>query len=403
MDKLKIIFLYFSFGLLPVITYGQQIANYISNGSFEDSYNCSSTSIQTIKFWSDSTCQASARFSYCNGFVPNQFNTEYQIPRTGNTFIGSTFYYTFNSTRAYLKNRLKTNLQSGKTYCVKFYVNMMNTSTYGNDGFGIYFGNSSLDTITTCISARNYLTPQVKCPNGVPITDTLGWTPITGTFVANGTEKYAMIGIFKPNGMVDTVLINPTYGPSCFADACIDDVSCIPVDLLAYAGPDQFCIPGDSVFIGRQPDFATDSGCVWYKLPNMVTSIDTVSGLWVKPVVTTTYVVRQQLECSALKWDTVVVFQGLVGLKELKWYADNIKLFPNPSTDRLYISFPKGMDLDVGKTIVLNNLGQIIREENLEIKNGTTVIETSNFDPGSYQIHFEIKAGTVTKQFVKLN
>src|SRR5690606_22419827 len=139
------------------------------------------------------------------------------------------------------------------------------------------------------------------------ITDTLNWVAITGTFVANGTEKYLLLGNFLSDDDTDTLMINPTNLPTIATEAGIDDVSCIPLDLEAYAGRDTTILYGDSVYIGREPDFATDPYCVWYKLPDTANAIDTTSGLWVKPSVTTTYVVKQELECSSLKWDTVVV------------------------------------------------------------------------------------------------
>lgn len=122
---------------------------------------------------------------------------------------------------------MKTNLQSGVTYCVKFYVIIMNTTPHGNDGFAIYFGSNLIDTITQCGKPLSFITPQVICTFGNPIIDTLGWTPITGTFVATGNEQYALIGIFKPNGMLTTPLINPTNLPLVYTDACIEDVSCL--------------------------------------------------------------------------------------------------------------------------------------------------------------------------------
>jgi hypothetical protein len=316
----------------------QRIGNCVNNGSFEKLYDCTTNSLLKAKYWTgiDSLCYGGLLRSECNGQVPSNFGT-YQYPHSGQSYITSGFYYVINSIyqRTYSKNRLKLMLKTGKTYCVKFYVNITNSSSYGMDGFGAYFGDNSIDTINYCNVPLSYLTPQVQNPQGNIITDTLNWVAITGTFTANGTEKFLLLGNFLANNAVDTLMMNPTSLPTKYTNVNIDDVSCIEVNLPAYAGRDTTIYTGDSTYIGREPDFAIDSGCVWYQLPNTITSIARMSGIWVKPngPGTYTYVVRQHLECSALKWDTVVVTVRNfdVGIKENNtdnWLVD---LFPNPA------------------------------------------------------------------------
>ncbi len=403
MDRIKIFFIYISVGLSFLNFRGQQIGNYLSNGSFENLYDCNGQSLLKVKNWLsiDSIGYGAAFMSTCNNKVPWNANT-YQIPRTGNTYMLSTLYW-YNNGRGYLKNRLKATLQLGKVYCVKFYVNIANTSPFGMDGFGIFFGNNTIDTITLINSPLSYLSPQVKNPIGSVIKDTLNWVSITGTFVANGTEKYALLGNFLADNAITTGSIGGTHYPQNWTDVCIDDVSCIELNLPAFAGSDKVINIGDSTFIGRQSDFAIDPGCIWYKLPNMTTSIDTISGLWVKPTTTTTYVVRQQLDCSPLKWDTVVVTinTNLVDIAKIQWFSDNISLFPIPTSDNLNISFPS--QLDIQNFNISNSLGQIIREEEIEIKNASYNIQTSDLKNGIYQIHFKTQFGVVTKKFVKTN
>ncbi len=290
-------------------------------------------------------------------------------------------------------------LKPNVKYCAKYHVVNTNNSVLGIDSYGAYFGDTTLDTITQCTLPLVYLTPQIESQAGIVITDTLNWVAITGTFVASGIEKYMVLGNFKSNAATNTLVINPTFFPTLAHDLYIDDVSLIEIDLPAYAGPDKPCIPGDSVFIGREPDFAIDPGCIWYKLPFMLQPIDTISGLWVKPTTTSTYVVRQELDCSPLKWDTVVVFMDAVGLKNLKWYSDNISLFPNPTETDLTVTF--GSQAALSKITIINYLGQTIREKDLQIKDTRLTVPTSDLDKGIYFIQFKTSVGTVTKQFVK--
>jgi hypothetical protein len=269
------------------------------------------------------------------------------------------------------------------------------------DGFGAYFGDNTIDTITHCTIPLTYLTPQVKNPPGNAITDTLNWVPITGTFTATGNEKYMVIGNFLADNAVTTASIGGPYFPQQWTDVYIDDVSCIEVDLPAYAGPDKFIINGDSAFIGREPDFAVDKGCFWYKLPGME-PLDTISGLWVKPVVTTTYVVKQELECSALKWDTVVVYVDYVGLSETENSKFKVKAYPVPADGHIFLEIDgKGIHMGYMQFSIVNLFGQSIREGNVVIKEKVTQISTENFPEGIYFL--KLSAGgkpNIVKRFV---
>jgi hypothetical protein len=316
----------------------QRIGNCVNNGSFEKLYDCTTNSLLKAKYWTgiDSLCYGGRLVSICNGNVPLNYGT-YQYPRLGQSYLWTGFYAPGNTPyeRTYSKNRLKSTLKTGKTYCVKFFVNITNKSTYAMDGFGAYFGNNSIDTINYCNIPLSYITPQIQNPKGNIITDTLNWVAISGTFTANGTEKFLLLGNYISNSELDTLMINPTNLPAKFTEVSIDDVSCIEVNLPAYAGRDTTIYTGDSTYIGRESDFAIDSGCVWYQLPNTITSIARISGMWVKPNApgTYTYVVKQQLECSALKWDTVVVTVRNfdVGIKENNTDRWQVDLFPNPA------------------------------------------------------------------------
>ncbi|MBX3165658.1 MAG: T9SS type A sorting domain-containing protein [Bacteroidetes bacterium] len=377
----------------------QRIGNYVANGSFEEHHDCSifSNSLQQVKHWLsiDSLSYGAVYNAVCNTRVPFNGGVGFQYPKTGNACVGSIFYWPHidNYLRGYLKNRLKSNLQVGKTYCVKFYINVTNESTHGIDGIGAYFGGSEIDTITKCTIPLSYIAPQVQNPQGNIITDTLNWVAVTGTFTANGTEKYLVLGNFLSDEDTDTLMINPTNLPAIWSDVLIDDVSCIEIDLLAYAGRDTTIFLNDSVYIGREKDFATDSYCVWYKLPDTANAIDTISGLWVKPSVTTTYVVKQELECSSLKWDTVVVSVGYVGLNEYAMSNMQIELYPNPAQNEITIkSNHESEDLLVEITDVMSRK---LVNTRVKIKDYTTDMEVDLLN-GVYFIRFTNTEGKIS-------
>jgi len=380
----------------------QQIANYVNNGGFEDITQCIGFSNSKLKYWSlvDTNKFTGYKvFNKCLGNTPS-YGTDFQWPRSDSGFIAGTFFHTnFPNIRSNLRNKMKTTLSANKTYCVKFYVNIKNASDFGIDGFGAYFGNNTLDTINYCTIPLTYLNPQVQNPNGNVINDTLNWISITGTFVATGNEKYLVLGNFKNDAATNTLAIVPT-ATAGYCDVLLDDVSCIDIDLPANAGPDLAFVPGNSVYIGRPHDVGIDEACMWYKLPNMVTAIDTAAGLWVSPIVTTTYVVRQEI-CGNVKWDTVVVHESALGLAELKMKSEGLKIYPQPAQDILKIEFTIDVEDEFNKIVICNSLGQTMREEEIVFKSKVSEINTKEFPNGVYLLNIKgINSQTVSKRFV---
>lgn len=397
------------FFLLHITLYSQ-ISNFINNGSFEEKYDCNTPySSNKAKYWSnigdDSTKAAGELLSFCSGLVPKS-DVGYQMPKDDSSYVRIGFLCTqpcnILYSRSYLKNRLKQNLGLGKTYCVKMYIVRQEKCPYAVSNFGFYFGNEITDTIKLANAPITYLNPQVKNPSSNIISDTLNWTPITGTFVADGTEKYMIIGNFDSNAATTYSLVDTTFGNGVWAEYFIDAISCIEVNLPAYAGPDKSITPGDSVYIGRESDFAIDPGCIWYKLPNKTTAIDTTSGIWVKPTSTSTYVVKQVLECSPEKWDTVVVFMDLVGLDKLKIISEELKVFPVPANNEVQLNI-QNVELikEFHRLTIYNSLGIVIREEEIRFENGVLKINTSNLPSGVYFLELKNNSNEiVNKKFL---
>lgn len=393
----------------------QQIGNYVNNGSFEAlNSNSVSSYYNVIDYWQPIDTNKYA-YMVATAIAPIAnipYLQGYQFARSGKNYMLPTILVYNNppsGNRGYPRNRLKGILKANTSYCVKFYLNSSNFMMIGTDSYGAYFGDSVLDTIVYCNVPLTYLTPQIQNPSGNIISDTLNWTLITGTFVATGTEKYMVLGSFKSDASTNTVVVNTSslaFGGGI--DVCIDDVSVIELNLSAYAGHDTVVTPGTPVFLGREPDFAIDPGCTWYQWPNMSAPIFDKAGLWVNPVVTTTYIVRQILDCSPEKWDTVVVTVDptIVGVSssDPDGYRNenDIQIFPNPASEFLELKIKNAaLEASVRRLRVYNSLGLLIREQDYSAK-----IRTEDLQEGVYFLqlyHFSTPlevTRTINKSFV---
>lgn len=239
-----------------------------------------------------------------NSVPTNAYMPSYQMPKSGTRYCLYTWYLNpfpapVIEDREYIQNELKQKLHQGKSYCVTFNVSLVNESKYAITELGAYLDDG---TIFTTHRGTSTLSPQIKSPSGVFISDTLGWTKIQGVFTANGTEKYITLGNYKLN---TNTTFTPVFPASTrnIADYYVDDVSVIEADLVAFAGRDTVICTGDSVFIGRPPEVGLE--CNWQTLTSSV-SIANGAGLWVKPAASQTYVVTQDV-CGLLKKDTIQV------------------------------------------------------------------------------------------------
>lgn len=135
--------------------------------------------------------------------VPHSF-TGYQMAATGSAYVGFMTYASHVFWREYIGAQLISPLQVGSTYQISMKVVFSNdTLAYGGvacNKFGLRFGNtlySSLNSAPTDNFAHLY-------SNNV-LTDTLNWTTISGTFVADSAYTFVMLGNFFDDANIDTI------------------------------------------------------------------------------------------------------------------------------------------------------------------------------------------------------
>ena len=211
--------------------------NLVLNPSFEDTILCPTTIFpMQCKYWYRANIGSPDYFSeqpdiFCGTSYVPQSGAGYQYARTGIAYVGLGVFTehtisAFINKREYVGGILSDTLKQGHEYCVSFYVSVAEEFKYVTDGIGLYLSvDSAVDyTINTNLS----FVPQISNPSGNIIYDTLNWVQISGTYIANGGEKYLTIGNFKDdaNTMIDSVNFNaPLSAYSAYL--FIDDVSVI--------------------------------------------------------------------------------------------------------------------------------------------------------------------------------
>lgn len=183
--------------------------NLVYNGDFEIFDTCPSQAsypalleINKCKGWYAPTLGTSDYFNSCsngiygpngNVWIPNNV-FGYQNTFNGNGYVGVCAFEDINfcQYREYVQTKLNTPLIAGKNYELEYYVSLANSQAAVNSISALF--------TTTKVSANDncflVASPQVKYTSGF-ITDTLGWTKISGSFIAQGGEEYLTLGFFE--------------------------------------------------------------------------------------------------------------------------------------------------------------------------------------------------------------
>ena len=236
--------------ILTLITWTAFLAgqNLVPNPSFEQHDTCPQdpSKIHYAIPWFQPTVATPDYFNICfdlsnpyTSYLDVPDNTfGYQYPNSGSAYAGFFVYKDMITPyfyREYIEVRLLDSLQAGVEYYISFYVSLADSSTYATSDIGLCFSQDSLidndyDTLTCPFFS-------IGNQHGNSLTDKNNWMLIKTTYIANGDEKYIIIGNFKDDFSTDTVPV-PGGGTSIigghdnFSYYYIDDV-CISSDHLA--------------------------------------------------------------------------------------------------------------------------------------------------------------------------
>ena len=229
-----------SFLLLAALASGQ---NLVPNAGFDDLTDCPTERSQ-IYFappWTTASNGTPDLFNKCspNGLlqVPNAgiHYGSYQPQRSGGGYAGIVVFYNYNADwfSEYLQVPLIEPLKANKSYYLRFFVSPDRSPSEDN---WIYS-----DAVGLALSDTFYyedLQPHEVIPlepvienRGQVITDTAGWTKVSGCYTANGSERFAIIGNFRTEDETTILVGNPNYsfhGNNFY----IEDVLITPFDPL---------------------------------------------------------------------------------------------------------------------------------------------------------------------------
>jgi hypothetical protein len=369
-----------------VFAVGTQFSqNLIPNSNFESLFECpsldNSEELNIVASWYNANTGTCDVFNNCSSFIlltiPSNIGGFQHDNFGGQGYVGHYVYSSgASNVREYLQTQLVNPLNPCSIYKASFYVSPAESFRYGVNSIGAFVGDSAIHR--NDYGCFSYYEPQIQNKKTRFLSDTLNWTKIEGLFIADGGEQYITIGNFSLDSDLDTVVISNSNNWQSYY--YIDNVSLTlfsDANTNIIAGNDTIVAPGDSIFIGQE---IKGLNCTWRLLDGTFIA-DSISGIYVQPAETTTYVVEQNL-CGTITYDTVTVFVNPVGLKEPMASSDSasgIVIFPNPNNGSFEIQNPSEEKLVFE---LKNALGQVVYQEKI-------ITEKQSFDPITIGLRLE--------------
>lgn len=229
MQKSIIIFFTACFIVISPTFYSQ--TNFVPNPSFE-TYSTCPNSIGIIPSNWFNFGGSPDYYNSCANFtsspsvgVPSNW-IGYQSAYDGNGYIGISTYYS-GSQREYIASSLSQTLNIGTKYFVSAYISRQDTSN-GSVGNACSASNFGFKFSTVAFSYSTPIIPSnfAHVYSSTIINDTLGWTKISGSFIADSSYLYLSIGNFFDNSNTNT---NNCIYPSSIAYYYVDKV-CVSTD-----------------------------------------------------------------------------------------------------------------------------------------------------------------------------
>jgi hypothetical protein len=218
-----------------VLSFHVGAQNLVPNPSFEENSGCplEGDFDEKVDFWFNvrPTCDYYNECETNGNGIPISFGGGYA--RTGQAYAGFKVWWIYSNFtgREVLGVELLEHLHEGVSYRVEFYLSMMDSMWYASKNVGAYFSAQQPDNDIDSIESYQ---PQVQY-SGDFITDKEGWTRVSGSFVAQGGERFLSIGNFDKYEDTETLFVpsggvNPSHSDVYWKLAAyfVDDVSVVP-------------------------------------------------------------------------------------------------------------------------------------------------------------------------------
>ena len=218
--------------------------NLVPNNGFEEYVECPSNypgnaDVHLAEPW----IGYSADFIHaCAGFDPFYLElNNYSSPRNGEGYIhSSSFLTTTYNNREYIEVQLNEPLEVGEIYCVEYYCKLYSIAGIGIDGMGAFFTVDFAEWEDIIYSDWQIGEPvpdvniiaEAQVISDVIHNDTLNYTEVSGSFLAQEAYQYVTIGNFVNDEKLNIQHVTnplPEWGGS--ADYAIDDISVYKCDL----------------------------------------------------------------------------------------------------------------------------------------------------------------------------
>jgi gliding motility-associated-like protein len=145
---------------------------------------------------------------YAGGYIDS-----YQLQKSGTGYAGIYIYTDANTFGTeYIETPLNEKLIKGQQYYIEFYVSP-DITPISFWGFTDAVGLALSDTFYYKEFSNNTPLPfnPVIENRGTVITDTIGWTRVSGCYMAKGGEAFAIIGNFRSKNETIVEFVNPTF------------------------------------------------------------------------------------------------------------------------------------------------------------------------------------------------
>ncbi len=238
---------FYSIFLLLRVFYPNAQENLVSNGSFEEYWECptapgsvGNNQLEKCKHWYKPSSATSDYYNTCQTnvssgvSVPNNW-FGYQVPFDGNAYVGLGLLIPNNPNSEYVQCKLNNPLEACRRYLFSMRVSLSDYSSRATNTLGVRFDQEPIQQTGSSEFLGFELPTHIESNSF--ITDTSNWVLFSGEFVAEGGEEYLTIGRFIDTNLYSnfSIPLIEVICDSCFsghntAYYYIDSVTLIPTD-----------------------------------------------------------------------------------------------------------------------------------------------------------------------------